>query len=149
MRTNSKDVSEFFLRAFRESMEYRETNNIRRNDFMDLLMQLKTKGRLEDVDDKEGKNWPSYEKLELIACYPAEGSKLTFEEAAAQAFAFFAAGFETSSTTIQFALYELAKNPDIQENVRNEIEQILRKHKGEVTYDSVSEMNYLGRIIDG
>lgn len=48
--TNKKEVSDFFLKAFKESMDYREKNNIRRNDFMDLLIQLKNKGKLDDVD---------------------------------------------------------------------------------------------------
>jgi len=50
MTINNKDVSDFFLRAFRESMNYREENKIRRNDFLDLLIQLKNKGKLEDVE---------------------------------------------------------------------------------------------------
>lgn len=50
---------------------------------------------------------------------------------------------------MQFALYEMARNPDIQQRVRDEIEEVLAKHNGEVTYESVSEMNYLGRVIDG
>lgn len=54
MRTINSDISDFFLRAFRESIEYREKNKIRRNDFLDLLIQLKTKGRLEGVDSDSG-----------------------------------------------------------------------------------------------
>lgn len=37
-------------------MDYREKNDVKRNDFMQLLIQLKNKGQLEDVDDdKESK----------------------------------------------------------------------------------------------
>lgn len=34
-------------------MDYREQNNIKRNDFLQLLIQLKNKGQIEDVDDDE------------------------------------------------------------------------------------------------
>lgn len=85
----------------------------------------------------------------LIFTFILDGSKLTFEQAAAQAFVFFVAGFETSSTTIQFILYELAKNPDIQKRARHEIDEVLRKNDGIVSYESISAMEYLGWVING
>jgi cytochrome P450 family 6 len=39
----SKDVSKYFMEMVRETVEYREKNDIRRNDFMQLLIQLKNK----------------------------------------------------------------------------------------------------------
>lgn len=75
--------------------------------------------------------------------------KITFEQAAAQAFVFFAGGFETSSTLMQFALYELSLQPEIQEKTRAEIKNIIKKHEGKITYEAVYEMHYLGRVIDG
>ena len=67
----------------------------------------------------------------------------------AQAFAFLAAGFETSATTLSFALYELALHPEIQHRLRAEILQVLNKHNGELTYDGIQEMSYLDRVVSG
>lgn len=55
----------------------------------------------------------------------------------AQAAVFFTGGFETSSTTMTFTLYELAKYPDLQEKLREEILDTLSKSDGKVTYDMV------------
>lgn len=62
---------------------------------------------------------------------------------------FFFAGFETSSSTMAFCLYELALNPDIQEEVRREIDTVLDKHGGNFTYESLFEMEYLEKVVDG
>lgn len=64
-------------------------------------------------------------------------------------FAFFAAAFETSSSTISFVLFELAKNPDVQRKVQAEIDQVLARHNNVVTYDAVAEMTYFEACIDG
>lgn len=68
---------------------------------------------------------------------------------AAQAFVFFIAGFETSSTTISFALYELATVPETQEKLRTEIMNILNKHNGQLSYDIVNDMKYLEMVLQG
>lgn len=75
--------------------------------------------------------------------------KFTINQVAAQAFIFFLGGFETSSTTMQFALYELALDQECQKKARDEIKRVLAKYKGEMTYEAIYEMDYLGRVIDG
>jgi cytochrome P450 family 6 len=68
---------------------------------------------------------------------------------AAQAFVFFAAGFETSSTTMTFCLYELAINPDVQEVLQNEIDSVLERHDGYISYEAIQEMMYLDKVVAG
>lgn len=72
------------------------------------------------------------------------------ESAAAQALAFFTGGFETGAATISFCLYELAKNPDIQDRLRKEVDKVLERNNGRLSYNIIaSELDYVDRCIDG
>lgn len=64
-------------------------------------------------------------------------------------FLFFIAGFDTSSSAMTFALYELAQNPDIQDKLRKEIKEVLTRNHGEITYECIKEMTYLQQVLDG
>lgn len=112
---------EFFVNIVRQTVELRERENIRRNDFMDLLIDLRKS------EHSQG---------------------LSLEQLAAQVFVFFIAGFETSSTNMSYTLFELAKNEDIQNKLRAEIQSVLEKH-GKLTYDALMEMKYLDQVING
>jgi len=67
----------------------------------------------------------------------------------AQALSFLLAGYETSGSSLSFAVYELALHPEIQQNVRAEILQVLSKHGGKLTYDGMQDMSYLDRVVLG
>ncbi|KAK9884819.1 hypothetical protein WA026_009046 [Henosepilachna vigintioctopunctata] len=131
-----QEVNDFFLGVVRDNVAYREKNNIFRKDFMHLLIQLKNRGKL--VDD---------EKLS-VENISEEENKITLLEIAAQAFIFFEAGFETSSTTMTFCLYELAKQKNIQEKLRGEIKKVFAKHNNQLTYEAVMDMPYLEQTIN-
>ena len=59
---------------------------------------------------------------------------------------FFAAGFETTSTTVSFTLYELSRSPIIQFRTRKDILSAIQKHGG-ITYDALAEMTYLDQVL--
>lgn len=128
-------VTNFFMKIITDTVQYREANNIQRNDFMQLLIQLKndSEQKLEESNSKQ------------------KESKLLFsmKELSPQAFIFFVAGFETSSTTMTFCLYELASNMDIQQKVREEINTVLGKHDNKLTYEAVMEMTYMEKVLNG
>lgn len=65
----------------------------------------------------------------------------------AQAGIFFTAGFETTSSTISFGLYELAQCPAVQERLRAEIRATLLANDGQLTYETVVGMEYLHMVV--
>ncbi|XP_011631427.2 probable cytochrome P450 6a14, partial [Pogonomyrmex barbatus] len=73
-------------------------------------------------------------------------TELTDNLIASQAFVFFLAGFETSSTTMSNALYELALNPKIQDKLRAEIDECYAKHGERLTYDNIKQLDYLDKV---
>jgi cytochrome P450 family 6 len=50
---------------------------------------------------------------------------------------------------MSFALYTLALNPDVQTKVRQEVDSVLKKHGGELTFDAIQEMPYLDMALSG
>ncbi|KAJ3618158.1 hypothetical protein MTP99_006184 [Tenebrio molitor] len=125
-----KDISKFFSKVVKDTVSYREKNNYTRKDFLQLLIDLKNNKLAKD----EG--------------YKHDGNTLTIDEIAAQCFVFFIAGFETSSTTMTFAMYELSKHQELQDKVRDEVNAVLAKHEGKITYEAIQEMKYMDQVIN-
>lgn len=92
MMLNDKEAADFFLNVFKKTIKFREDNNIERQDYVHLLLQLKKSGQLE------------------------------LNEMAAEGFIFYFGGFHTSASLMSFILYELALNPTIQARLRAEIQ---------------------------
>lgn len=65
----------------------------------------------------------------------------------AQAAIFFVAGRETSITTMTCVLFELAKQPEMQRRVREEILKTIQD-ANDVTYEAVHNMKYLHQVIN-
>lgn len=130
MKNFSDTVNDFFFNIMGSNMKNREDNNIIRKDFLDMLMQLKNKGSIDGEISTDTR-------------------KLTFNESVAQGFLFFFAGSDTSSSAISFALLELARNPKVQEKLREEIKEKTASSNGSLTYDNIHEMTYLNYVVNG
>lgn len=131
IKFNGDDIIDYYTKSVQEIITYREKNDVKRNDFMNLLIQLKNKGKLDD-DTSDGKS-----------------GFLTTQEIISQSYIFLGAGSDTSATTISYALNELVEYENIQDKLRKEINSVLERYEGQITYDSLIEMNYLDQVING
>ncbi|XP_076277121.1 putative cytochrome P450 6a13 [Lasioglossum baleicum] len=136
MPYNERSVTKFFTTMFRDTIEHRQSHDIIRKDFLNLLMQLMKDGYV-DPDDESANR-----KIDANAME----NKLSLAEATAQAYVFYIAGFETTSTSITYCLYELAKRQDIQDKLRDEIRTVVKKHGG-ITYSGLNDMPYLHKVV--
>lgn len=130
MTETPKLVSDFFMRTIKSSIDNREKTKTKTNDLVDLLIQLKNAGEVnESTDEKSG-------------C-------ITADEANATACQFYVAGFETISTTLALCIYEMSKTREIQEILRKHITQVFKHKIDKPSYDTINEIPYLDQVING
>lgn len=78
-------------------------------------------------------------------------TKLTNEEVISQLTTIFFAGHETTSSSLNWALYELARHPEYQNKVREEIKamraRVSERGDGEITISDLDSMQYLSALM--
>ncbi|XP_023934620.2 cytochrome P450 6B1-like [Bicyclus anynana] len=131
-----EELGNFFVNLVRDSMQAKNGVPSNRKDFIDLILEIKNQGDILETTKTE-------ETVKLI-----DSVKLTDEVIAAQAFIFYAAGYETSATTVAFMLYELAMNPGIQDKLISELDEVLDRHDGNITYEIINELTYMEKVFN-
>lgn len=119
------------------AIDYREETGNQKNDFLQLMLQLKKDGKLSE----DGCSNSSFD--------PALSSYKDNAEIISESLLMYAAGFETSSSVSTFVMYELAHNQEIQDKLRNEINSTIEKENGNITYESIIRMEYLDKVVKG
>lgn len=127
----------FFKTIIKDTIQLREEKGVVRPDMIHLLMEAR-KGNLknekqESENDINKKSKPN----------------ITVEDITAHALIFFFAGFDTVATMMCYAAYELAVNPDVQEKLKNEVNEVLEKSNGNITYEVLMGMKYLDMVVAG
>nr|CAD7266681.1 unnamed protein product [Timema shepardi] len=137
----SKYVNDFFLGI---------KNKVVMDDFLQLLIQLKNKGKVDEdiVSSKDDRPLTNAETASLSNEGEDEPLEMTDTLPSAQCFVFFLVWYETSSTTISCCLHELAVNPDIQERLRKEVDTVLINHGGQITYEDLQELKFMDAVVD-
>ncbi|XP_046391290.1 cytochrome P450 9e2-like [Ischnura elegans] len=130
---NHKALS-FLVALLKRTKNEREAGEQeKRNDFLQLMIDAKEG----ESHEKEAGNDKESESPHKV---------LTDEVIISQCLLFLLAGYETSSTLLTFAAYELALNPAIQDKVREEINAVVENHKG-ITYEALNDMVYLEMVL--
>lgn len=112
-----KWVNEGFQKIVKDVESARKTDGILRND---ILQHIK-----EYLKDKNSDR----------------------DELPAHTYAFFVEQYETSSLTLSLLCYLAAKYPEIQQKMRDEVEEILKKYGTIYSYEAINDMIYLEQAI--
>nr|QQL12326.1 cytochrome P450 CYP6CY13 [Aphis craccivora] len=121
------EVMEYFNSSFKNVIEYREKNNLNRNDVAQTLMQARKELVLNN------------------SSYPEE--KFTEMDIISNAILMYFAGAEPVSDTLAFCLYELAMNKHIQDKLREHIYRTKEKHGGEFSNDYLMDLHYADMVL--
>ncbi|XP_013188297.2 cytochrome P450 6B2-like [Amyelois transitella] len=137
MKSFPTEADEFFNKLMMGVFAGRKYKPTNRNDFVDLILNWKEKNYItgDSLQNMKGDD----KKVNL---------EVDDEILVGQCLLFFAAGFETSSTTLQYTLYELAKNPEAQEKVINEIDEYLQRRNNKLVYECITELPYTEACFD-
>lgn len=112
LRSYAVDIEVFFTNIIKRVLSERRRTGKQRSDFIQLMMNVQ----------KTDTAFPMTDELII-----------------SNSFIFMLAGLETSSTTLSFCLYELAKDQDIQNKLRKEIKECLNRY-GELNYEAACNM---------
>ena len=135
--------TEFFYNVILESLKHRRESKIRRNDMVDLMLDA-IKGELKHDEEQEMEQFEKDSKLNHVV------KKGDFDELVivATALVLMVAGYDTVSSTLSYCCYELAKNPEVQDKLRAEIEETTDNYEDEISYAHVQAMTYLDQVIN-
>lgn len=149
MNVFNKSISQFFKRIFLTTMEFREKNNIHRPDMINIMMQVREGSLKHQIDENQKgitDGFATVEESDVGKTFV--NRQWNDSELLAQCFLFFFAGFDTTSTMLTFAAYELVANPDIQQKLYEEIADMNEQLDGKrISYEAIQKMQYLDQVI--
>ncbi|XP_044272375.1 cytochrome P450 9e2-like [Tribolium madens] len=126
----SKEVNSFFEKLVTENIGSRQKHGIVRPDLIHLLMEAKNHA-------KKSTGYQESNKMK---------TEITDQDIATQALIFFFGGFDTVASLMSFMSYELATNPDCQEKLRQEVDEVMQNCDGKVTYEAIVNMKYMDMV---
>lgn len=137
-KTFSTDIDKFFNTFLTNVFKGRDYKPTDRNDFIDCIMNLK-KNKYITGDSLSNAKTGGNEKVVL---------EVDNDLLVSMCVVFFAAGFETSSTTMSYTLFELAKDKDAQRTVQEEIDEYLKVRGNKLNFDCLTALPFTQACVD-
>ena len=149
MQFVDSEVGAFFKSIILDTMDVRSKQNIFRPDMINLLMQIKKGNYQQITDEAEEKHTDGFATVEESQIGKNKIKReWSDNEIVAQCFLFFLAGFDTTSSFLSFASYELAINNDIQDKLYAEIFETNSQLSGKsLSYDVLQKMKYMDMFV--
>ena len=137
----------YFGDIIKQAINSRKGNSQKRNDMVDLLMDALQN---EDIVDEEVKRQIE-EELEVAK--PMKVSAIPKDKVEVMLISnlimLFFAGMDTSSALLAVLMYCLAKNPEVQDKLSEEINGALAKSEdGEMDYNTIQTLPYMDMVIN-
>ncbi|KAG0729732.1 Cytochrome P450 3A41 [Chionoecetes opilio] len=116
---------EFFTKLSKDNIAARDKRE-RRGDFLDLLLEAQAS----ENNIRPGKK--VFGELTLVA----------------QSVLFLIAGYDTTASTLAFSAFLMAKHPQQQQRLRQELQGLIKEYDS-VTYQGIMEAKYLDAVLMG
>ena len=96
--------------------------------------------RMKDIADN--KSVPD----DLLSLLIKDGS-LSLDDIIDEFLTIFIAGQETTANSLSFALYEIIRNPNVEEKLLNEVNEVLGE-RDYIDFDDLTKLKYLGQVLE-
>nr|XP_056703416.1 thromboxane-A synthase [Euleptes europaea] len=143
-------VNGFFISAIKNMIALRDQQDTdeRRRDFLQLMLDARNPANDTSMEHFDTVSQGLEEsKTAANKELPKKQPKtLSNDEISGQAFLFLIAGYETANSTLSFATYLLATNPECQEKLLREVDEFFAKHNVP-DHQNIHELLYLDMVI--
>eukprot|EP00127_Corallochytrium_limacisporum_P004789 Clim_evm4s177 gene=Clim_evmTU4s177 len=133
------DVPQPFWGFLSDADEFKEALHYLKKDMMDKIEARADEPTTGSMDDEK-------DVLSLLL-RAGERENMTLEEVMDEALMFFGAGHETTANSMTWTLFELAQRPDLQQKIRQELNEVLGEGFDEIPYESLDKLILLDAVM--
>ncbi|NXC92610.1 CP4V2 protein, partial [Certhia familiaris] len=147
--------SDFLYLLFKEGREHKRSLNIL-HKFTDTVITEKAeelKSTKQKKDDNDGNCEESGSKKRkafldmLLNATDDEGKKLSYRDIREEVDTFMFEGHDTTAAAMNWVLYLLGHNPEVQEKVHRELDEVFDNTERYVTMDDLKNLRYLDCVV--
>lgn len=107
------------------------------------------KNVLHEMSRREELNIQKADAIHQLLLAKKDKGKWTDDDYVAQGVTLFLGGFGTTTNLMDGLFFELVKNPEIQKNLMDEVDEMMASLNGEhITYDQLNQMKYLDMVVN-